>query len=86
MYGAWVKAALDRGAEHRVVDRHARDASSSQHGRIVGLAMEDGDAYSCRCARRDDGHVSQRARSTSDPSSSRPGAPASRRRASWRRR
>src|SRR5713226_6929257 len=47
IYGRWVKAALD--AEPRIewlIGKAGRILT--EHGRIVGLAMEDGDAYACR--------------------------------------
>ena len=46
-YGAWVKAALD--AEPNIewlLGRAGRILV--EHGRVVGLAMEDGDSYACR--------------------------------------
>ena len=59
-YSDWVATALSSGAEHRV-DLSARPAgSSSTDGRVAGLALEDGDAYRCRCAGRHDRHVPQR--------------------------
>jgi tRNA uridine 5-carboxymethylaminomethyl modification enzyme len=46
VYGAWVKAALDREVNIEwIIGRAGRLLVSNQ--RIVGLAMEDGDAYSC---------------------------------------
>ena len=57
-----------------------------EHGRVVGLAMEDGDAYGCARAGRHDRHVPERADPHRRRSSIRRGAPASRRRASWRSR
>src|SRR5467141_4086712 len=47
LYGRWVKAALD--AEQNIewlIGRAGR--LLVEHGRIVGLALEDGDAYRCR--------------------------------------
>ncbi len=47
LYGRWVKAALD--AEENIewlIGRAGR--LLVEHGRIVGLALEDGDAYRCR--------------------------------------
>src|SRR2546427_4821423 len=47
LYGRWVKAALD--AEQNIewlIGRAGR--LLIEHGRIVGLALEDGDAYRCR--------------------------------------
>lgn len=47
IYGRWIKSALD--AEPNIewlIGRAGRVLV--EHGRIVGLAMEDGDAYSCR--------------------------------------
>ena len=47
IYGAWVKAALD--AEPNIdwlIGKAGRILV--EHGRVVGLAMEDGDAYACR--------------------------------------
>ena len=41
-----------------------------EHGRVVGLAMEDGDAYACACARGHDRNVPER------PDSHRPRAAA----------
>ena len=47
LYGAWVKAALDGEPNIEwIIGRAGRVIVSN--GRIVGLAMEDGDAYSCR--------------------------------------
>jgi tRNA uridine 5-carboxymethylaminomethyl modification enzyme len=47
MYGAWVKAALDREPNIAwMIGRAGRVIVSA--GRIAGLAMEDGDVYSCR--------------------------------------
>ena len=46
VYGAWVREALDR--EPNVEWLFARAGRIlSEHGRIIGLAMEDGDAYRC---------------------------------------
>src|SRR5262245_48666960 len=47
IYGAWVKAALD--AEPNIewlIGRAGRVLV--EHGRVVGLALEDGDSYPCR--------------------------------------
>jgi tRNA uridine 5-carboxymethylaminomethyl modification enzyme len=47
VYGAWVKAALDANANIEwLIGKAGRILV--EHGRIVGLALEDGDAYGCR--------------------------------------
>jgi tRNA uridine 5-carboxymethylaminomethyl modification enzyme len=47
VYGRWVKAALDAEANIEwLIGRAGRILV--EHGRIVGLAFEDGDAYACR--------------------------------------
>jgi tRNA uridine 5-carboxymethylaminomethyl modification enzyme len=47
LYAAWVKAALDREPNIEwVIGKAGR--LLVDHGRIVGLAMEDGEAYACR--------------------------------------
>ena len=47
VYGRWVKAALDREANVEwLIGKAGRVLVEG--GRIVGLAMEDGDAYACR--------------------------------------
>jgi tRNA uridine 5-carboxymethylaminomethyl modification enzyme len=47
VYGAWVKAAIDRepGIEW-LIGKAGRVLV--EHGRVVGLALEDGSAYACR--------------------------------------
>jgi tRNA uridine 5-carboxymethylaminomethyl modification enzyme len=47
VYGEWVRAALDR---HPNIDWIFAKAGRVliEHGRLAGLAMEDGDAYGCR--------------------------------------
>ena len=59
VYGQWVKAALD--AEPNIewlIGRAGRILV--EHGRIVGLAMEDGDVLRVQRAGRHDRHVSER--------------------------
>src|SRR5213083_1276002 len=47
VYGRWVKAALDAESTIEwIVGKAGR--LLVEHGRVVGLAMEDGDAYGCR--------------------------------------
>jgi tRNA uridine 5-carboxymethylaminomethyl modification enzyme len=47
LYGRWIKAALDGEPNIEwIIGRAGRIIVS--HGRVTGLAMEDGDAYSCR--------------------------------------
>ena len=60
LYGAWVKRALDREPNIEwIIGRAGRILV--ENGRVVGLAMEDGDAYSCDALVVTTGHVSQRA-------------------------
>src|SRR5271170_8054918 len=47
MYGAWVAAELEREPNIEwLIGRAGRILV--EHGRVVGLALEDGDAYGCR--------------------------------------
>src|SRR6266851_5121862 len=47
LYGRWMKAALDAELQIEwLIGRAGR--LLVDHARLVGLAMEDGDAYSCR--------------------------------------
>src|SRR5437764_11271208 len=47
LYGQWVKRALDAEPNVEWLIGKAGHILTA-HGRIVGLAMEDGDGYSCR--------------------------------------
>ena len=59
IYGEWMKAALD--AEPNIewlIGRAGRILV--EHGRVAGLALEDGDAYRCQALVITTGHVPQR--------------------------
>ena len=47
-YGAWMREALEARAEHRLDVRPRGPRCSSRAAAVAGLALEDGDACSCR--------------------------------------
>ena len=83
VYSAWVRGDAATRAGHRRGSSAGPAASSSTHGRVVGLALEDGDALQVPARWSSRPGRSSTAWSTSGPSSARPAGPASRRRATW---